>query len=73
MINITFSVFLGSPSMKYPKIGFKIMNITQIPKMNPARGSCFIVHCEKIFDQLFSVVDEMLNKNLPHGVNLGRC
>ena len=45
MINITFGVFLGSPSMKYPKIGFKIMNITQIPKMNPARGLCFIVYC----------------------------
>ena len=45
MINITLGVVLGSPSMKYPKNGFKIINITQITKMNPARGFCFIVHC----------------------------
>ena len=45
MINITLDVVLGSPSMKYPKNGFKIINITQIPKMNPARCFCFIVHC----------------------------
>ena len=43
MINITLGVVLGSPSMKYPKNGFKIINITQIPKMNPARCFCFIV------------------------------
>ena len=43
MINFTLGVDLGSPSMKYPKNGFKIINITQIPKMNPARGFCFIV------------------------------
>ena len=46
MINITLGVVLGSPSMKYPKNGFKIINITQIPKMNPARGFCFIVQWE---------------------------
>ena len=45
MINITLGVVLGSPSMKYPKNGFKTINITQIPKMNPARGFCFIVYC----------------------------
>ena len=45
MINITLGVALGSPNMKYPKNWFKIMNITQIPEMNPARGFCFIVHC----------------------------
>ena len=42
MINITLGVDLGSPNMKYPKNGFKIINITQIPEMNPARGFCFI-------------------------------
>ena len=45
MINITLGVVLGSPSMKYPKNGFKIINISQILKMNPARGFCFIVQC----------------------------
>ena len=44
MINITLDVVLGSPSMKYPKNEFKIINITQILKINPARGFCFIVH-----------------------------
>ena len=43
MINFTLGVDLGSPSMKYPKNGFKIKNNTQIPKMNPDRGFCFIV------------------------------
>ena len=43
MINITLGVVLGSPNMKYPKNWFKIINITQIPEMNPARGFCFIV------------------------------
>ena len=47
MINITLGVVSGSPSMKYPKNGFKIINITQIPEMNPARGFCFIVQCYK--------------------------
>ena len=45
MINITLGVALGSPNMKYPKNWFEIMNITQIPEMNPARGFCFSVHC----------------------------
>ena len=45
MINITLGVVLGSPNMKYPKNWFKIINITQIPEMNPTRGFCFIVHC----------------------------
>ena len=47
MINITLGVVLGSPNMKYPKNWFKIINITQIPEMNPARGFCFIVHCTR--------------------------
>ena len=55
MINITLGVVLGSPSMKYPKNGFKIINITQIPKMNPARGFCFIVHCKRRFYYTFKL------------------
>ena len=43
MINITLGVVMGSPSVKYPKNEFIIINITQIPKINPARGFCFIV------------------------------
>merc|ERR1712131_140156 len=50
MINITLGVFFGYPSMKYPKNGFKIINITQIPKMNPAMGFCFIVHWSTTMD-----------------------
>ena len=57
MINITLGVVLGSPNMKYPKNWFKIINITQIPEMNPARGFCFIVHWSVVSKQALSLVD----------------
>ena len=46
MINITLGVVLWSPNMKYPKNWLKIINSTQIPEMNPARGFYFIVQWE---------------------------